>query len=73
MPRPSPAVKKQAAMTVPGADLGRGRAGTDAERDRLRGHRGCPAGAAAAVGRVLAGGRGIVPAALRVGGRVAAV
>ncbi len=34
MPRPSPAVKKQAAMTAPGADPGRGRAGTDAERDR---------------------------------------
>src|SRR5260370_1225334 len=33
----------------------------------------CPAGCAAACGRVLAGRRSVVPAALRVSGRVAAV
>ena len=34
MPRTSPALKRQAAMPVPGADTGRGRAGTDAEPGR---------------------------------------
>ncbi len=34
MPRPSPARKDQAAMTGPGVDTGRGRAGTEAKPDR---------------------------------------
>jgi hypothetical protein len=34
MLRTSPALKRQAAMPVAGADTGRGRAGTDAEPDR---------------------------------------
>ena len=34
MPRPSPAHKEQAATTVPGADTGRGRAGSHAQPDR---------------------------------------
>ena len=72
MPEESSTPNEQLAITVPGARAARKGAGSD-PGPGAAGQRGCQGtcgpGRAAACGRVLAGGRGVVPAALRVSGR----